>query len=241
MPRRPPLLGPGLASVQLREPRHERESDPGAGSVRCGVHPRLEGAEDPFAVLGQEPRTVVLDRRDRAAVAGLDPDPDVRVRGRVSSRVHQQVLDDPLDLRDIDRDGGRGRVDASPLGRRPHPIRRPRSAPRRRGRRSPAGAPRGPATSRSGSNRSVTSRSSLRALPAIRRTRSRWTSGSSSTSSRSSVSALPSKVVSGVRRSCETACRNVLFSSSSERRRAEALALDVQCASRGPPPLASRS
>src|SRR6185295_9647726 len=43
-----PLLGPGLASVQLREPRHERESDPGAGSMRCGVHPSFEGAEDTF-------------------------------------------------------------------------------------------------------------------------------------------------------------------------------------------------
>ena len=76
------------------------------------------------------------------------------------------------------------------------------------------------------SSRFVTRRSSRRALPAMRPARSRESASSSCTSPRSSVIARPRIAASGVRRSCETACRNVFFISSSERSRWRRLALD---------------
>ena len=76
-----------------------------------------------------------------------------------------------------------------------------------------------PRVSRSRSSRSVTSRSSFRAFWAIRRARSRISSWSSCRSSRAIVTASPRIPASGVRRSCETACRNVFFISSTTRRR----------------------
>ena len=69
------------------------------------------------------------------------------------------------------------------------------------------------------SSRFVTRRSRRRALPAIRPARSRESASSSCTSPRSSVIARPRIAARGVRRSCETACRNVFFISSSERSR----------------------
>src|SRR5580765_3244204 len=68
---------------------------------------------------------------------------------------------------------------------------------------------------RSRSSRSPNNRSSLRALVAMRRTRSTASSWGKSMLARSNVIADPRIDVSGVRRSCETASRNVFFMSSS--------------------------
>ena len=79
-----------------------------------------------------------------------------------------------------------------------------------------------PRCNRSRSSRSDNRRSSLRAFAAIRPTRSSASSRGSSSSVCSSVSAEPRIDVSGVRRSCETASRNVFFISSSARSRCAA-------------------
>ena len=79
-----------------------------------------------------------------------------------------------------------------------------------------------PRCSRSRSSRSDSNRSSFRAFAAILLTRSSASSCGRSSSVCSSVSAEPRIEVRGVRRSCETASRNVFFISSSARRRCAA-------------------
>ena len=115
------------------------------------------------------------------------------------------------------------------LGRDRRPVRAPTdrvpspsAAPGRRRRSARRSGVSTPRASRSRSRRFVTNRSSRRALCSMRPASSRVSSGSSPTSPRSSVIAIPRIAASGVRRSWETAWRNVSFISSSARSRAAA-------------------
>ena len=152
-------------------------------------------------------------------VGALQPDPDPRVAGRVLHRVAQQVLDDPLDHRGVGRDRERRDVERQAAARR-----RARSSRRSRGpspRGRPARTPVAPA--RAGAARGSGSpapgrRACARSGRCAARGRASRSTGRSR-SSRSSVTASPRIAASGVRRSCETACRNVDFISSSARSR----------------------
>ncbi len=214
------ILDPRAAAVQLGEPPHEREPDarrPASAGARPGPagtarrssrgararrrrrRPRPRAARPPRSRPHAHP-----DRRPSPACAGRCWRAGSRRSARPSRRRRGPS---PDGCRCAGARRGSGRTRRAPAGR---PLRR----------RSAAGsASTIPRASRSRSSRFVTSRSSRRALPAIRRARSCASSSSRWTSPRSSVIASPRIAASGVRRSCDTACRNVFFISSSARRR----------------------
>ena len=76
----------------------------------CGdddAGPLAERLEDRLSQLLGNAGPVVLDHDQDAVALGLDPEPDRAIGLRVAGRVHQEVLDDPLDLRGIHRDHDR--------------------------------------------------------------------------------------------------------------------------------------
>src|SRR5438128_3922434 len=113
--RRPPalaLVDPRAATVQLGEPGYQGEPDPRPGRVRGGRRTLAERLEDRSADLGWNARTVVLDSDRDAAIPRRDLQLDTPVGGGMPCGVHEQVLDDPLDLGRVDRDQDRpGRGD----------------------------------------------------------------------------------------------------------------------------------
>ena len=98
--------------MELRELHDEREADPGAsGAYARALH---EGLEDPLAVLGPDPGTVVLDGDQRAVIGAFDANPDAGVPGGVLHGIGEKVLDDPLDHRRIRLHVDRSRVQLEP-------------------------------------------------------------------------------------------------------------------------------
>jgi len=98
------LTDPGAAAVQLANLATSESPIPVPGAWGDAVGPLTEGLEDRPADLGRTPGPSSSDRdRTPPSRAGhLEPDTPV---GAVCPRgVHEQVLDDPLDLRRIDRD-----------------------------------------------------------------------------------------------------------------------------------------
>ena len=96
-----PILHPGPATVELREPAHQRQADPGAGRVRGHGGPLAERFEDRLAEVLVDARPVVFDGEQGAVVMGFEANPDRAVARRVPGGVHREVLDDALQLRRI--------------------------------------------------------------------------------------------------------------------------------------------
>src|SRR2546427_12722854 len=99
------ILDPGPAAVQLGESGHERQADADSGPVGILDATLAEGLEDRCPLVLWDARAHILHADERATLLRADPHPDRRAGRRVTNRVRQDVLDDPLDRRRVDRDG----------------------------------------------------------------------------------------------------------------------------------------
>ena len=89
--------------MELREARHQRQPDADSGRVPRRVRSLTERLEHRVAVLGRNAGALVLHGDDGTVLRRLDADPHACRRGRVSHRVREEVLDDPLELARVDR------------------------------------------------------------------------------------------------------------------------------------------
>ena len=93
--------------MQFGETPHQGQTHAHAGRMLGRVRTLLERFEDDLAEFGCHSRTVVFDLEERAPFRRGDAHPDGGVGRRVAHRVREEVLDDPLDLRGVDRDDDR--------------------------------------------------------------------------------------------------------------------------------------